>query len=301
MSLNNSALLDALDFWEMFPYNLACCRSAVMLIEENQDRVFVCARGGKNIPVTVQGMGGRSPTSGLPIPGWQLILPEPLDSKAILYCFSKCFIAFSDSNNSPTIGTPAQYFPKQGELLINVGAASEMHKPAEEILCREMERRKMDSADLVYSGRACRRHCGQMEGPFDVGTPQTWPAAAGGHLGTMHPTSVDAIVAAEKSLLRLRTQLEVDHDTENGGDHTIDVIVRADSKTDNGTKFSSLFPENDEVVKLCRKLKSDLSEGYSQITIARDFTGESEGGDKKAQSLLRQARRFSHLWKQADN
>ncbi len=74
---------------------------------------------------------------------------------------------------------------------------------------------------------------------------------------------------------------------------------KADSKTDNGTKYPALLPESDEVIKLCRKLKADLPEGYSQITIARDFTGEKEGEDKKAKSLLTQARRFRHLWDNA--
>jgi hypothetical protein len=74
----------------------------------------------------------------------------------------------------------------------------------------------------------------------------------------------------------------------------------ADSKQDNRENFPVLLPDSQQVRDLCRKLQKELPGGLSQIAIARESTGETEGNDRKAQSLLRQARRFPHLWKPAD-
>jgi hypothetical protein len=64
-------------------------------------------------------------------------------------------------------------------------------------------------------------------------------------------------------------------------------------------QFPSLLPASQEVRDLCRALQKELPNGRSQMVIARELTGESEGDDRKAKSLLRQARRFPHLWKKA--
>jgi hypothetical protein len=71
----------------------------------------------------------------------------------------------------------------------------------------------------------------------------------------------------------------------------------ADSKTD---KQKQIQPASVDVRDLCHKLERELPKGVTQIAVAREFTGETEGHDPKAQSLLRQARRFPHLWKPAD-
>jgi hypothetical protein len=70
------------------------------------------------------------------------------------------------------------------------------------------------------------------------------------------------------------------------------------AKIDSGNKFPALLPESQEVRDLCQKLQRELPEGHKQSEIARDVAG---GDDKKAQSLLRQARRFPHLWKNSDS
>lgn len=72
-----------------------------------------------------------------------------------------------------------------------------------------------------------------------------------------------------------------------------------DAKTVTGPEFPSLLPESQEVRDLCYKLRKELGEGRSQMAIARELTGESEGDDRRARSLLRQARRFPHLWKKS--
>jgi hypothetical protein len=69
-----------------------------------------------------------------------------------------------------------------------------------------------------------------------------------------------------------------------------------DSKTDNSKKIQ---PDNKAVGDLCRQLARELPEGRTQIEIARELTGEEAGHDGRAQSLLRQARRFSHLWRES--
>jgi hypothetical protein len=55
------------------------------------------------------------------------------------------------------------------------------------------------------------------------------------------------------------------------------------------------WPDNPDVRDLCKDL-AEKSHRMSHIEVAREFTGEQPGDDKKARSLLRQARRFRHLW-----
>jgi hypothetical protein len=74
----------------------------------------------------------------------------------------------------------------------------------------------------------------------------------------------------------------------------------ADSKTDTRKKGPPTLPDSPDVRDLCRLLQKHLPEGWKQIEIARKFTGEMPGDDRKAANLLRQARRFPHLWRSAD-
>lgn len=69
----------------------------------------------------------------------------------------------------------------------------------------------------------------------------------------------------------------------------------ADTKTD---KQKQIQPDSADVRDLCHLLERELPAGRAQIDIAREFTNKNE---KKAQSLLRQARRFRHLWKRPDS
>ena len=64
----------------------------------------------------------------------------------------------------------------------------------------------------------------------------------------------------------------------------------ADSKTDNGR---NTLPDNPDVADLCRELKKGVANGIQQKAIALLFARNNE---QKAASLLRQARRFRHLW-----
>jgi hypothetical protein len=65
---------------------------------------------------------------------------------------------------------------------------------------------------------------------------------------------------------------------------------------DNPQNIGSRWPDNHDVRDLCILL-SKLSGQKSDAEIARDFTREVMGRDKKAKNLLRQARRYRHLWK----
>ncbi len=66
---------------------------------------------------------------------------------------------------------------------------------------------------------------------------------------------------------------------------------KADSKADNENKS---LPDSADVRDLCRLLQKGLFAGKTQMNIAREFTGNDA---KKAKSLLRQARRYRHLWR----
>jgi hypothetical protein len=71
---------------------------------------------------------------------------------------------------------------------------------------------------------------------------------------------------------------------------------------DSGKKTGPLQPDNADVRDLCRLLEKNRNSSKKSLNqVARDFTGESAGKDPKAQSLLRQARRFRHLWDRADS
>jgi hypothetical protein len=66
-------------------------------------------------------------------------------------------------------------------------------------------------------------------------------------------------------------------------------------------KSSGKHPDTADVRDLCAMLADPANRGKPKIGIARSLTKERAGKDKKAHSLLRQARRFPHLWRQADS
>ena len=65
---------------------------------------------------------------------------------------------------------------------------------------------------------------------------------------------------------------------------------QADTKAD--TRENTM-PDSVNVLDLCRLLKKELPKGRTRIEIARQFTN---GDETKAQNLLRQTRRYRHLW-----
>jgi hypothetical protein len=76
---------------------------------------------------------------------------------------------------------------------------------------------------------------------------------------------------------------------------------RKDSEADSNHNFVPRLPDTPDVRDLCHLLQKELPKGRTQNEIAREFTGEMPGDDKKAQSLLRQARRYRHLWSDAES
>jgi hypothetical protein len=71
--------------------------------------------------------------------------------------------------------------------------------------------------------------------------------------------------------------------------------VNDGSRADSAKKKPVKWPDNQRVRNLC-KILAERNPGDSQIELARQLTGEEAGNDSKAQSLLRQARRYRHLW-----
>jgi hypothetical protein len=72
----------------------------------------------------------------------------------------------------------------------------------------------------------------------------------------------------------------------------------ADSSADSGEKTQKILPNNDNVVRLARRVR-DREEGMSIIDVARAFVvddlHQEDPKDRLAKSLLRQLRRFPHL------
>lgn len=77
--------------------------------------------------------------------------------------------------------------------------------------------------------------------------------------------------------------------------------VQIAAKNDTDQKKPLRMPDNVDVRDLCALLaksrKTIASGKKSELGVARDFTKEKQGNDTKAKNLLRQARRYAHLWK----
>jgi len=67
---------------------------------------------------------------------------------------------------------------------------------------------------------------------------------------------------------------------------------QADKEADKPKKKLRTIPENSEVLKLAKRIKKGRKEGRPQVDVAREFT---EANEVKAQSLLRQLRRYPDL------
>ena len=72
--------------------------------------------------------------------------------------------------------------------------------------------------------------------------------------------------------------------------------VRTIGRDDNGKKVGNSLPQNSDVSELCRHLKAKRSKFGSEIECARDFCKQNTLDESKAENLMRQARRFRHLW-----
>ncbi|MGA2065807.1 MAG: hypothetical protein ABSG86_12600 [Thermoguttaceae bacterium] len=78
-------------------------------------------------------------------------------------------------------------------------------------------------------------------------------------------------------------------------------LDRSDTASDSKKVLPPKMPEGTDVRDLVQRLQVELPKGKSQSQIAREFTGETADSDPKAQSLLRQARRYRHLWDASDS
>jgi hypothetical protein len=66
----------------------------------------------------------------------------------------------------------------------------------------------------------------------------------------------------------------------------------ADKKADRLKKKLNTIPNNLDVLELARRIRKGRKQGQSNISVAREF---AEGNEPKAQSLLRQLRRYPRL------
>jgi hypothetical protein len=84
-------------------------------------------------------------------------------------------------------------------------------------------------------------------------------------------------------------------------DNSSDLPPPADGNADTGKNSAPKLPASANVLGLCRLLQKELPNGRRHIDIAREFMREKPDADRKAQSLLRQARRYRHLWDNAES
>ena len=104
-------------------------------------------------------------------------------------------------------------------------------------------------------------------------------------------TGHDGLKDIKRRLRRLASGIEKEHERLKTCHPS---RQRADSKTDKGRKN---LPESVDVLDLCRNLQKELPRLKSQGKIAREFTN---GDVTKAENLLRQARRYRHLWEKSN-
>jgi hypothetical protein len=125
----------------------------------------------------------------------------------------------------------------------------------------------------------------------------------------VHPESGDPSGTGSNAV-RAQADGEANRGAPQGGDGAREVLLdagetapvpnnarpsgrgQADNKPDNRGKKSHCVPENPQVLRLAKKIKKERQAGVSQIDSARDFC---EGDETKAESLLRQLRRYPHL------
>lgn len=101
----------------------------------------------------------------------------------------------------------------------------------------------------------------------------------------------DAVIEPAESFLRkIKWRLSPTTSTGFGASRNGKSPRTADSRADNGKKT---LPDNQDVRDLIYELQKQRDTGKSHNQIALEFT---RGDEKKAGSLLRQARRFRHLY-----
>ena len=65
---------------------------------------------------------------------------------------------------------------------------------------------------------------------------------------------------------------------------------------DNGEKPENKLPENPDVLELCKFLQKKLTQHGTMIGCAKAFCAKNGIDEAGAENLLRQAKRFRHLW-----
>src|SRR3990172_498881 len=207
---DSSRLLTALDFWEEYPLHLEQCRAVIGAIDRHRDTVFLCCEA-KLVHVSVEGFGITLGVDPIPRLGFKLG-NFSFQRDAVRRGFSEVGLKFGEpGSNSPAYLTAARLCVDHNknfvtEILVHEMELIELHQQAEGVLCSELERRGMDGSTIVVSGRVCRAISAGVidpQGRRNCSKPQKvfWPSAAGDLLNTLHPTNIDAVMQAERSLI----------------------------------------------------------------------------------------------------
>ncbi len=171
------------------------------------------------------------------------------------------------------------------------------------LIAAAMERHGIDSGPFLRSAELCERVC------FASRTERSdrWPDCA-----LSNPTLTDeqreSIQAAEQALGRLqvivmasgmaevdtRLQRMLTAQNEEFLDRFSEILTSARATNHATDKKPIRLPQNPDVLKLARLIRQRAQEGSTQKEAALEFTG---GDERKAESLLRQLRRYPHLLK----
>lgn len=203
-------LLELLTFWEHYPFHLYGQRETIEAAAMNPGAVRFVVSGG--------GPSEDSFEVACRVTGDQITLES---ERLANYRFGFQMVSLRIADNR--FVTPAAFDALHGNtrLIVTRFGLPLAHADVEKVLAPALESRQLDSGAFSRSGVICRHVCqnapssnviytGGGPHPSRIGpAAATWPTCAGAGLRELHPSDLEAVLATEKNLTRLRIQLEL--------------------------------------------------------------------------------------------
>ena len=220
-------LLEALIFWTKYPGNVSNCRQTLAAARERKtngiirDGTFlVLLRDNGRIPADFETDGDsewfdKGACSYQRVPATQIGIHAGYGGSPELTFvvpgleFGITLIELADLGKKiwKTLGWIAcPSADGTNHVRIDEGYVRGTHKCAEKALCCELERRGVDSSAIERSGVIVRSICENRE----TGFLDSWPSWIYKELSGLHPRDQEAVREADRFLMCLRTQLEIE-------------------------------------------------------------------------------------------
>ena len=187
----------ALEFWKRYPFELFCCRNAINAVVGTTAQVLIAeAFRDRNLEILVPAVFCSRSSGPLAQLGFTAPTLQSGYTAVRIVIGKKRLTAIAYTWN---------------ETWITENSLKGAHEIAETALTYELERRGMDSSALVVSGRLCCALCGQLDeiGPMNGGWPECFEQTA----NTLSAPDLNAISQADRLLIRLRRQIDIEATT----------------------------------------------------------------------------------------